>query len=252
MFLKCLILQMALIFSLCSQSFQLHKRPFVQEMKTSVIIPCCGKHFQFIPSLLEYYAQLSTLPNEIVISLSNVEHLEKEQIDEVENHFWPFQLKIIRHAGKKSAGQNRNIACENSSGDIILCQDADDIPHPQRVEIIKYIFENYEIDHLIHKWANSDYCFLPYDLNKLKILRCKTYAQADSHHFIHNGNICITREVAKKIKWEGTFSVGEDVRFNKKVYQLFNNNAVLLAPLLIYRKELSSFKKDSLKSLNYN
>ena len=64
--------------------------------------------------------------------------LEKKKI---ENMKYPFKVIYIFHKECKYAGDNRNCACEKASGDIFITQDADDIPHPQRIEIIKYMFK---------------------------------------------------------------------------------------------------------------
>ena len=121
-------------------------------MTTSIVIPCVPQHFGHIFGLLYQYEHQTCIPDQIVISLSESECMSDEEFLFVENYHWPFELKIIKNHGKRSAGENRTIGSEHSCGDLILLQDADDIPHPQRVEIVKYIFEHYFIDHLMHSF----------------------------------------------------------------------------------------------------
>lgn len=45
--------------------------------------------------------------------------------------------------------------CISSEGEILITQDADDIPHPQKIEATEYFFSHYDVDHLIHTWKPS-------------------------------------------------------------------------------------------------
>jgi len=92
----------------------------------------------------------TVLPDEVVISLSEIDKLNPALIKKFENKKYPFPVKLIKHRELLWAGPNRNSACEHAIGDIFICQDADDLPHPQRIEIIKYFFENFDVNHLIH------------------------------------------------------------------------------------------------------
>jgi glycosyltransferase involved in cell wall biosynthesis len=223
---------------------ELLSRPESKSMTTSVLIPCCKKHFSLLENLLGSYEKQTCLPDEIVISLSDVEKLNKDDIDRLENLPWSFDLKIIKKEGKESAGQNRNIAYKNSKGDVIIYQDADDLPHPQRVELIKYLFENYYIDHLMHTWIYPQDHFKPYIKEKLILVPCATYNDLRRYEFLHNGNVSMTREVADKIVWESVFGYDRDVEFNMRVYQAFKNKVLLRADLIIYRNSLSAFAKE--------
>src|SRR5271170_1868099 len=71
------------------------KRAMPKEMSTSVIIPCDVVHLPCLFPLLENFQNQTVLPNEIVISLSNIKNLHKEEIYKLENHSWPFSVKII-------------------------------------------------------------------------------------------------------------------------------------------------------------
>src|ERR1700722_12940871 len=94
------------------------KRKTPKVMTTSVAIPCCGKHFQLLYPLLQSYSTQTVVPDEVVISLSDVEQLYKESVDRLDKYAWPFPLKIIRKEGRESAGQNRNIAAEHCKNDV--------------------------------------------------------------------------------------------------------------------------------------
>ena len=105
---------------------------------TSVIIPCFYGHFKHLDELMNALCNQTVLPDEVVISLSEIDKLNPALIKKFENKKYPFPVKLIKHRELLWAGPNRNSACEHAIGDIFICQDADDLPHPQRIEIIKY------------------------------------------------------------------------------------------------------------------
>lgn len=214
-------------------------------LTTTVMIPCVARHFKHLHELLNLYANQTEIPNEIVISLSDVETLNEEDVLALENAPWPFSVKIIKHIGKKSAGENRNIAAKNASGDILICQDADDIPHPQRIEIVKYIFENYEVDHLLHPWIENNVPFETYEKEKIKVTTVELFQDLAHSLRLHQGNPCLARYVVKKVKWPNGFEIAEDRRFTAQVYKAFKHKVIIDAPIYKYRWNLSSFNPEN-------
>jgi len=223
-------------------------REIPESLTVSVIVPCSGYHFKHLYPLLQFYQYQTCLPDEIVIALSSVEELNGWEIDALENFSWPFRVKIYRSIGKVSAGLNRNLGSEISTGDIFIYQDADDVPHPQRVELVKHVFENYYVDHLMHNFVYCEQAEpISYDKKLVSVTSFDTYDEIErSPEFfghIHNGNVCCTRRVYAAIQWEDVRSLEYDldVQFNRAVYQKFSNTALLPSPLVVYRRELSTF-----------
>lgn len=216
-------------------------------MITSVFVPCHYKHFNLLSALLDHYLKQTVYPDEIVISLSESDKVDQRALRALEDKDWPFVLKIIRNIEKCTAGKNRNIACANSIGDLLISQDADDIPHPQRIEIIKYLFERYKIDHLMHAWIKPGAEFAQYNTLKMGGL-CKYYETfeetsviAHEGYHYHCGNNAYTRAVFEAIKWPEYPECWADVEFDQLVYKMFKYKALVKANLVIYRNELSSF-----------
>lgn len=229
----------------------------LENVKTSIIIPCCAKHAEHLYILLRMYENQTELPDEIIISLSEFNQVDDNIIKELQNKKWSFPVKLIASDKKQFAGENRNVACSHASGDIFICQDADDLPHPQRVEIIKYFFKNYHIDHLMHlckvvKEKDKDksrVSFLYNDFTEIKYLFSNNLNKVrESGRFtndsaamaFHNGNVAITKHVFDQIKWSTTMKQGQDVHFNQRVYQRFKNCIAIYVDLLTYRNFLSS------------
>src|SRR5579862_7731339 len=127
----------AILFLLCGGLSSLERRPRPQPMKVSVIVPCHSSHPHFLENLLLQYLKQTSIPHEVVISLSQIDRVDPVEIAKIQNRRWPFILKLITHPDQLCASANRNAACRESSGDLLIMQDADDIPHRQRVEVIK-------------------------------------------------------------------------------------------------------------------
>ena len=218
------------------------KRFQPQAMTFSVVIPCSGVHFQHLEPLLQEYAHQTRLPDDVVVALSLVETLRKEEISALESYPWPFRFLLLKHEGKRSAGMNRNVACTRATGDVILCQDADDLPHPQRVEIVKYLFENYEIEHLMHEWVGPGQDFPLYAPEEILPERFKKYD--DITWEVHNGNVSLLRSLTRNTHWDDVFFCDHDTHFNRWIYRRCKNTAVIHSKLVMYRRYLSSFLCD--------
>ena len=218
-----------------------------KSLKTSVIIPCQIKHVQHLDDLLLLYTQQTRLPDEIVVSVSEITDEGLHSINTIKNQPWPFKLNIITSKNVLYAGQNRNVACAQAIGDIFICQDADDIPHPQRIEIIAYFFEHHNIDHIAHTFTiqkrNPELNVRTYIPNQIKFVNPRDYKAAWNMQ-ITNGNVSISRKLFNSIKWPAD-KIGQDVKFNNLVYQKFKTRIVLPIPLICYRIYLSSHAKPS-------
>lgn len=205
----------------------------------SVIIPCHYVHFKHIPELLSHIQQQTLVPNEVIISLSEEDKIDPQQISAVETKKYPFALQILRHKNKLGPGENRNCACEVATGDIFITADADDIPQKQRFEIIAHAFKNYDVVHVVHKWSRA-LCgmYLIDKINRRMITTCADFNRITNS--ITNGNIAIRKEVFKKIRWSNLL-IGEDVQFNKCVVTEFKKTMFIEADLHVYRQHLSSY-----------
>lgn len=209
------------------------------ELKTSIIIPCHSKHVQHLPAMLQRLAEQTVVPDEVVVCFtrSQVPIAPAIAMD------YPFEVRLA-FTDRTYPANARNTACEESSGDLLICQDADDLPHPQRVEIIKYLFEHYQIDLLIHRWSPSSELFEPYTVEGSIPLAhsIDRYGEVESQFdFIHNGSPAMLRAVSQRVKWPPT-PLREDMIFNAEAFRYFPHKVVLDERLVIYRFELSSYK----------
>lgn len=229
-------------------------------LTAGVAIPCYYKHFKFLPDLLKRIAKQTRLPEQVVVSLSQVEHLSSADIDALESRSWPFKLTIIRRTGIFMEGSNRTLAAKRCFTDIILCIDADDIPHPQRVEAIIHLFE--ELPEVSMVLCGHAYCpgesvvcdphipfFNPEDYSFVDFkLAPDTWTQLnlieDFQRWetgIHNGSPSIRRIILEdpEIYWTDLKN-GADQEFNKSVFLKYNEAYMINLPLLHYYNARSS------------
>ncbi|MDE3046550.1 MAG: glycosyltransferase [Verrucomicrobiota bacterium] len=230
---------------LASALCALQRRETPIQIKTSVIVPCHADHVHFLDNLFTCFANQTIPPDEIVVSVS--EAFKIASFADLEQKTWPFALKILKHKQAYLPGRNRNEACAVAKGDVFICQDADDLPHPQRVEIIKYLFENFRLEHLIHLWIYSYQQFHPCRIEDLES-QCVSFRSFDliDVPFVHNGSCSFVRSVFEKVHWTAR-DIHEDVLFNRSAYAQSSHKAILKVPLLMYRFELSTFDLDGNK-----
>jgi Glycosyltransferases, probably involved in cell wall biogenesis len=223
----------------------------ITPLTTSVIIPCHYKHTSYLFELLGHLQSQTIMPHEVVISISEVDKADPIIIEKLHHTKWAFTCKIITSTNVQYAGENRNIGCRNATGDIFILQDADDIPHPQRIEVITYFFEHYPIDHLIH------YCnmilhrqkpdpFTP--ITNIKSIRLEwqtNFKRIGDQMKFTNGNIAISRKVFDQVQWPTQQTRTEDYDFNNNVYKLYKKRTVAIHVSLLHDRMLLSTARNS-------
>jgi len=228
----------------------------VNKLNITIVIPCHYKHFNYLSKLLNFYNQQTMLQKEIIIVLSQSKMIDQKYIDELKNCKYLFELKIICIEEKSPAGKNRHIGSNEAMGDIIIFQDADDIPHPQRNEIIHRCFIEYlDIDHILHGLSNNNIINKRYDINKIpaKILYHNIFNNHTemASYKLTNGNIAIRKNIVNRVKWEDEKYRGQDVIFNKNLYEILRKYLIIQLPLYIYRENLS-VKRYVIDKRSYN
>ena len=205
------------------------------DLTATVVIPCNAKQFPQLRSLLQAYEEQTVLPDEVIIPLAQFETLPILEVLALERFPWSFPVMIIKLGGKKTVGWLRNCGVSQAKGDIILCQEPTALPHPQRVEIVAALFENYYVDCLLHEGVVGEMPLPKYeDPAGLALHRHGSYQAVQQQGIAVNaGNICIAKQVAQDTKWSEEENIDQDARFNEKIYQQFKNNLTVEAKLLL-------------------
>ena len=213
----------------------------------SVIIPCIAKHAHLLQGLLDTYNQQTMLPDEIIIAISgdfNLKELYALRSD--------IPLKISPTKQKKYAGENRQRGVGVSHGDILIFNDADDIPHRQRIEITHHFMNKYHKVHLNGLWQHEDFEF-DYAISRIQYVNTneillKTVSERSAYgsflqQRVHAGNVAVHRNVFEMIQWTNK-KIGQDKLFCLDVLRVFRHSVIVLVPLIQYRLNLSSWKPE--------
>lgn len=237
-------------------------------MKTSLVIPATNGNFGYLHCLLRHYQDGTVLPDETIVSISNAHLIDRNIISGLQARFDNLNLKIICHDKQMIQGPNRDAATMQATGDIIISNDPDDIPHPQRIEIIKYIFETNDILHLNHACKINLEEFNKIDINSIHYIYSpqifNTYfyncipdfgSRPDPRHNGHNaygaifdipvhcGCPAFKKEIFEKIRWRSTEQHAWDYDFCMDVLYKFNKSMIIDSPLIWYN--LFSTRKDA-------
>ena len=209
---------------------KLHKRAPRRPLGISVVVPCAHSHVQHLPGLVAALHAQTRKPEQIVVAISGCAASALPHLD----------AEVIHSPDRQTAGRNRNRGSSISRGDVIIYQDADDLPHPQRVEIIAGLFETYQIDHLMHFYDRS--AEQVHELSFKKAAKRTAYRKKPGVGGVTNGNPAIARSLFERVQWPERPGAGEDTEFNAAAYACTKLTAVTKLSLLTYRQHLSSFQ----------
>jgi len=202
----------------------------------TVVIPCHYKHLIHIPNVLQEYNKQTSLPYEIILVISEIP--DEVNLDYLNNGL-KYKFRVIKIKEKSFAGNNRKIGATNATTNIITFQDADDIPHIQRLEIIKYFFDKYpNVVHILHKYQQKK-IDKKYNVKKIET-KMADKVEKVGREGMHNGVSSIKKEIVDKVNWFETMYPSEDSHFNKEVYNKYKNTLKIMVPLYYYRMELSA------------
>lgn len=228
-------------------------------MKVSLVIPCTPGHAANLPALLASYAAGSVPPDQVVVSLSEAPLVPPELVARIAavgtTGFEEFLL--LKHAGRMTHGPNRQAGSERAIHELISYQDADDLPHPCRIQVVKALFARHDICHLVHFYCPKGEDFSdvgaltfptwPQDVifaNSFpdgKIANCKDtqcWYGFFTRQRVHAGHLTIRREVLRAVRWkdwdELAFGIAEDYEFNMETTFHFRKSLIVGIPLVKY------------------
>jgi glycosyltransferase involved in cell wall biosynthesis len=209
----------------------------MNHLSIGVAIPCYKGHIDSLHHLLDSIEHQTRLPDRVVISCSSC-----EPSDIPSSYYeYSYPVEIYTHSDVKNAAQNRNIALSYLTTDIVSFFDADDIMHPQRLQVVERCFEISSMMLFAHSYETKSvdfvyYDMFPFDINKLFVCSFRSVQHIDYLHqpVIHNGQYSVRRTVLEKVRFreEKEYFGREDTIFGGDVLLTFpNQNA--FCPLLL-------------------
>jgi hypothetical protein len=183
-------------------------------------------------------------PNKVVVSSSSTK-------DNIEVKKYSFPLEIIITEERKNAAENRNIAASILNDvDYITFIDADDIMHPQRIEILLKVFNNSNCDIILHNYSLDNSNFLNeienIDFRENELIRCYSgcirHFDYDKYNIlsqrIHHSQCSIKRHIFDIVKYpeEKDFYSREDCVFCYRIFSIPNiKNVYISNKLTLYK-----------------
>lgn len=231
-------------------------------MEISLVIPSTPNHFRYLDCILRKYEENTIKPNEVIISVSQGNKINNSLVENLKSKYKKSfdNLDIILNDQTVMEGPNRGVGSTHSSCDYITYHDSDDIPHPQRIEVIKHFFKKYDILHLNHSYSfdtsfntinfedikvvNSEKLYLDHFGKDLHESRPLNYFPDPSNRsygslcgfWVCGGPTTIKRSVLEKIKWNQERILSYDYDFCMDVLFEFNKSMVIDSPLIWYNK----------------
>jgi len=230
-------------------------------MSVSVIIPCIKAHIHSAEHIVDCYKRGTVVPKQIIIVLSGCNACDAVTLTRSGAGVVLFDKLLER-------GLARNIGTKYANGDILIFNDADDIPHPQRNEIVLNEMENSNIMLLSHMYCNVESDFVPiagYNRTESDELFKAMFPGGDyssasggGRYYgnrlsidsnsggpcvgVHGANIAVKRKVFESIRWRTaseltlnqSCQVSEDYEFCCEVLYTFRQSVLLHCALCTY------------------
>lgn len=227
-------------------------------MKTSVFIPCIPAHYCLLDRVIDAYLSAEEWPDEIVIVVSDANKINPEYFEVLKKEFEQCNFKLTIHPVPVLlyTGEACNLVKDLCDGDVIIIQAADDLPHRERVAVVKRFFGNYDILSLNHSfWGLGDIVYYGMDelerrtKNKLENIKVVQPHEIKEHvsqkpHDVYGqfcgfkvaaGTVCYRKELARDHKWSSA-PKGQDTIFCKEVILKYNKSIIIDTPLYYYYK----------------
>ncbi|MGP8321846.1 MAG: glycosyltransferase family 2 protein [Methanosarcinaceae archaeon] len=246
-------------------------KPLTKVPTVSVIIPHFNHH-QYLDEALFHLSNQTSIPEEVII----VDDQSKNQTllkSIYEKYLSSLNLKLIIPPKKLFAGGCRQLGAETATSDLITMHDADDISHPNRIELTKRFFQEHpDALHLNFGTVRFEDNFFHYLKNfthsetKNHIVSTETIAKQMRKRFIKqqfssfnqyqirlgcygvngkyfwgcsSGHTTYRKEVCKRIKWTSptsyVFTKFEDYDFNLLLFLAGQRSYQIDLPLIYYR-----------------
>ena len=220
-----------------------------QSPKSAICIPCVPEDISLSKLCFDSIRAQIRKPEQVVVSLSSATEEDKQELLEAA-HDLP--IKVLMTHEKVLAGGNRNRAAAEAvkhGATILHFFDADDIMHPEYVEIVENAFRRHPITGFLHAgiyvYKRSAYRMhkkwrLPHARIFMNPFRSKTFASGRKNYGFTNGfqalhgHLSILSRYWKDNKYDETLRLNEDKKYNWGILESGENIGYTPSPISYY------------------
>jgi hypothetical protein len=203
-----------------------------------VAVSCYVNHLPLLIELFDSIECQTRLPDKVVVSCSSTK--KEEELKNIKKY--SFDYEIIYTNEYKKAATNRNIAISNLLDmEYITFIDADDIMHPQRIELLLRTFDETSGDIILHNFSYENNLKpiknLKYSINELFVSNCGCITSQYNYR-IHHSQCTVRRYILEFVLFNEDilYDKKEDCKFCYDVFKLINVvNVYIMNELSWYR-----------------
>ena len=211
-------------------------------MKLSFCITCYDGDYFLLDKLFSALEKQTQAPDELIVYSSGFDDELYFKTEHLEISGKKIDIKYINSLERTIQSIARNICASFASGDIVVFFDIDDIPHFQKIEITKKLFDTNDSDFIVHAYSTTGIEDAPIDLSKSLIKRdlvinpLNTNIHSESYEsMVHHAHIAVKRKCFEKVKFNESFDFyrKEDGKFCQDL--LLNNfNGLYIDEKLVF------------------
>eukprot|EP00730_Choanoeca_flexa_P005570 TRINITY_DN11979_c1_g2_i1.p1 TRINITY_DN11979_c1_g2~~TRINITY_DN11979_c1_g2_i1.p1 ORF type:complete len:561 (+),score=79.86 TRINITY_DN11979_c1_g2_i1:101-1783(+) len=190
----------------------------------TVVFPVYPGHRRWLQDAIYFQRRSTSQPDQVVVGMPEttveeaVEMLQMLSITkELDN-----RVSIAAILGAAKPGRSRNLAASQSHMTLLSTLDADDIPHPQRNEIARFLWTQTHYSMALMRFSTrykppDDYrCFQTKGELDAPIVRFDKYRFSPGF-YVHKGVPILETRFWSLVQWDETLTRGEDIRFDKQL-----------------------------------
>lgn len=203
-----------------------------------IAVSCYVNHLPLLLELFDSIESQTRLPDKVVVSCSSTS--EEKELKNIKKY--SFEYEIIYTNEYKNAASNRNIAISHLLDmEYVTFIDADDIMHPQRIELLLRVYEETNGDIIFHNFSFENNLTPIYDLKYTinELFTSQSGCITSNYNYnIHHSQCTVRRYILEFVSFneDPMYNRKEDSKFCYDIFQLRNVvNVYIMNVLSWYR-----------------
>ena len=181
-------------------------------MKLSFCITCYDGDYILLERLLLALQKQTVAPDELIVYSSGFDDEIFLKTEHIKIAGKNIEIKYINSLERTIQSIARNVCASFASGNIIIFFDVDDIPHFQKIEITKNLFNQHDPDFIVHSYSvkGIDDSFIDQSKSIIKkdlvFSPCNTNIYSKSYDsMVHHAHIAVKKKCFEKVKFNESY-----------------------------------------------